>query len=519
MNNNLVSLNMPQVACAYEQYDPVTLKPTNDSTYTRLIELGWNADQFKGKTVLDIGCNTGALSIYALSLGASKIKAVDVQLPLLNFFKEVVDGHNLPISVVKKGFNELNPIDDSADVVLLMEVLHWLVDQGGNIKDAIAKLASLTNDSLYIETPWDINEPSIAAKGVIQHQDYNMDLIVGELTKYFEDVKFVKFMTYFGNMKDSRRILIHASKKRNEALPLLHIKDASLTKIALARGSSSIYLLMTPNGPMVLKLVPDYSVFAKLSEENIQRIIDLLPADSIIPAPIKIAGSFVCKAIDGNKYMLFPFVGKLSSVFPRSILHEQDPCQTPLQVALDVRKILRNASPELIAAVNSITTPKYEKELLNIIIALGLKDEWSELTQFLIDMHDLYMHQELKYNETIIHSDIQIGNIVENNHGDYHLIDLDLIRSGTIFSDLIITAFFAGSSKEELNVAIAKQAIEESRGPLPIDIIFSVNIILGWLEAIAGLKQKSENHAHNIKAVYNGLKSVQEIYLSISKVP
>jgi SAM-dependent methyltransferase/thiamine kinase-like enzyme len=516
MKNNLINIDIPKVACTYEQYDSVTLKPTNDSTYIRLIELGWNAEQFKGKTVLDIGCNTGVLSIYALSLGASKIKAVDVQPPLLSFFTEVVNGHNLPISVENKGFNELNPADDAADIVLLMEVLHWLVDQGGNVKDAIAKLASITNDSVYIETPWDVNEPSIAAKGVIQHKDYNMDLIVGELTKYFEDVKFVRFMTYFGNMKDSRRILIYASKKRKGSLPLLHIKDAYPTNVPLTRGSSTVNLITTPDGPMVLKLLPEYSTFAKLSEENVQKFVSLLPSDSIIVSPIKISSNYVCSTLDGSKYMIFPFAGNLSSIFPKSILHELDACQSPLQVALDVRKILKHASRELIDAIHLISPPKYEKDIFAIMDALDIKNAWSEIIPFLKNAYDSYTHRESECNEAIIHCDIQVGNILENPNGKYRLIDLDLMRSGTTYSDLIVTAIFAGSTEEELNAAIALQAKGESRRLLQIDIIFSVNVIFGWFEAVSLSKQKGENYHHSMKSILRGLKTVRNLYVTCS---
>jgi SAM-dependent methyltransferase len=205
---------LPDISCAYENYDPNTLKPVNSSTFTRLMELGWTKEEFEGKSVLDIGGNSGILSLYAHNLGAKKIRYVDVQVPLVEFFQSVVSKHELPIDIERKGFLDLNPETDSKDIVLLMEVLHWLVDQGGTVPDSLEKLAALTNDTLYLETPWDAKEPSIAAKGIVFEEHYNIEMIIRELQSHFETVEMVRFMSYFGEMANSKRILIKATGKR-----------------------------------------------------------------------------------------------------------------------------------------------------------------------------------------------------------------------------------------------------------------------------------------------------------------
>ena len=81
--------NLPKNTCAYECFDPDTLEPLNDVTFTRLAELGWAPTEFKDKEVLDIGCNSGLLSIYAARLGAKHVYAYDVQQPLVDFFAEL----------------------------------------------------------------------------------------------------------------------------------------------------------------------------------------------------------------------------------------------------------------------------------------------------------------------------------------------------------------------------------------------------------------------------------------------
>lgn len=208
---------VPENSCAYEEYDPMTLKPVNNSTFTRLMELGWTKEEFGGKSVLDIGGNSGILSLHAHNLGAQGVRYVDVQVPLVEFFQSVVNEHQLPIEIQRKGFLDLDPETDARDIVLCMEVLHWLIDQGGNVPDSLQKLTKLTNDTLYLETPWDVKEPSIALKGVVQHEHYNIEMIIRELQSHFETVEMVRFMSYFGTMEDSKRILIRATGKRSDS--------------------------------------------------------------------------------------------------------------------------------------------------------------------------------------------------------------------------------------------------------------------------------------------------------------
>src|SRR4030095_5482531 len=109
-------LELPEKACAYERYDLKTLEPLNGETYIRLQELGWSAQDFTGRTVLDIGCNSGLLTMYALRLGAAKVDACDVQPAFVEFVSGVVQAQGLPVTVSGINFNNLCPAERKADI-------------------------------------------------------------------------------------------------------------------------------------------------------------------------------------------------------------------------------------------------------------------------------------------------------------------------------------------------------------------------------------------------------------------
>jgi hypothetical protein len=62
-------LELPGNTCVYEHYDLKTLEPLNNETFIRLQEQGWKTQDFSGRTVLDIGCNSGLLTRARPSAG------------------------------------------------------------------------------------------------------------------------------------------------------------------------------------------------------------------------------------------------------------------------------------------------------------------------------------------------------------------------------------------------------------------------------------------------------------------
>lgn len=193
--------------CAYQRFDRLTLAALNEETIIRVAELEPLLWRVSGRTVLDLGCNGGLSSLLAARSGALRVDAVDVDAELIARLQVTATELGLPVNAEVVPFWEIKP-SRKADVVLAFEIVHWLVDQGAELKSIANRLYELTGQILLIETPWDSSEPSIAAVGHIDEKKYSArDLIEALLTTGFE-VRVLHFSQYFRG--DSKRVMLEA---------------------------------------------------------------------------------------------------------------------------------------------------------------------------------------------------------------------------------------------------------------------------------------------------------------------
>ena len=185
MNDEVPLLKLPENTCAYERYNPNTLEPENKETYVRLQELGWSAQDFGGRSVPRYRLQLRLAHFPRTQAGCGDVHACDVQPPLVEFVSRVVAARRLPVAVEQIAFDKLQPSQHKADIVLFMEVLHWAVSQGMELRSVIQRLAALTEHLLYIEFPWSIKEPSIQKQTKLTEETYSSDADLGRADETF----------------------------------------------------------------------------------------------------------------------------------------------------------------------------------------------------------------------------------------------------------------------------------------------------------------------------------------------
>ncbi|MEO8439049.1 MAG: methyltransferase domain-containing protein [Spartobacteria bacterium] len=478
-------LELPGNTCAYERYDLKTLEPLNSETFIRLQELGWATPDFFGRTVLDIGCNSGLLTLYALRLGASKVHACDVQPGFVEFFTRVVEARKLPVTVNLIPFHKLNRDEHEADVVLFMEVLHWVVSQGIELRAAVGRLADLTKEILYLEFPWSVTEPSIQKQTKLTAERYSADAVLDELTRYFTDVRVVRFMRYFGFESQSQRVLIEARQKRPEVSVLAQLPSTYSLDVALSRGRNESYLLTSPRGPLVAKLLAPESTLGRIPAALCNRLFDEIHAKQpqTIVAAEKCNDSYRLPAPNNRHWMIFPFIGKLPSAgkakaFPIDF-------DRLIDLFIRVRRDFRGLSPDLLKNLEEQRLVRDVKSIASPT-ALWTKEpgELASIKDGALQAMSGLTHQGNEHLDALCHGDLQTGNFVLDEHDEPRVVDLDTLTLGPIYSDGLIGLIWRGAAADTLANFCQKLRSEEPRSVTVYDVGFAIANGIAWYSAV-----------------------------------
>lgn len=510
-------LQLPENTCAYERYDPKTLIPQNAETFVRLQELGWSREDFEGRSVLDIGCNSGLLTIYALRLGAARVTALDVQPALVEFVSKVVQAHTLPVTVARTAFKDLEPATFKTDIVLFMEVLHWAVSQGLELRDVIRRLAELTGEILYIEFPWSVDEPSIQKQTKLTAATYSADAVLDELTRYFGNVRVVRFMRYFGFKSASRRVLIEARDKRPEADILAQLPDVYSLGLSLTRGRNESYLLASAQGPLVAKMLAREGTLFRMPEQLCDELFDEIRArrPTALILPEKVNGSYLLTSPGAKRWMIFLFIGQMPN--------EAHPPAPPTDFAslIDlfarVRSDLRHVSPDLVGALRRHRLhPKLESLASPAAPWAKNPGQLAEIRDPVLEALRMLPLPDSEAADSVCHGDLQTGNFVRDENGDIKVVDLDNFSVGPIYSDGLLGLMWRGAPSDVLSTFCEKLRPEEARSVNPSDIAVALAKGVAWFSAVR--PQESEPvMREQISRLRQGLAAGLELMKSIGR--
>jgi predicted RNA methylase len=116
-----------------------------------------NASSFKDKVVLDIGCGTGILSIFAARAGAKKVYAIDFA-DIADYATNIVATNNLSniITVIKSKVEEAN-IPEPVDIIISEWMGYFLIYE------------SMLDSVLYARDKW------LKPDGIVKRISYALD--------------------------------------------------------------------------------------------------------------------------------------------------------------------------------------------------------------------------------------------------------------------------------------------------------------------------------------------------------
>ena len=200
----------------YECFSVDPLSPLNEQTRRRIDQLNSDLRVVEGKSVLDIGCHAGLASVMSLNFGARSVLATDISPDFLEQLGAWATTNRLPLSVENVAFSDLGP-SHSSDVVLLLEVYHWLAKQGWSVDDVAAKLDSITRETLLIESPWDETDPSVATPGDHRSKKYRLHELLACLQYLGFDIEFLGMTNYFP--PEFNRVRFMCTRKREKGCP------------------------------------------------------------------------------------------------------------------------------------------------------------------------------------------------------------------------------------------------------------------------------------------------------------
>jgi len=305
---------LPQRSCVYNDFDPTTLRPRNKQTAMRKLEIDLNQLSVSGKTVLDVGCNNGYVSLRCAIDGATRITSMDVRDEYLVFLRQIVQARGLEsvFSIVNANFRDISTSEYQSDVVFFLEVLHWITSQGETIQRSIRRLWELTRETLVIEFPWSVDEPSIRVQTTLTSQDYDASIIFRSLTDYFNVVQVIGFGEYLGLQSGSCRALVVAREPKTT--PVVESYIPGIGRCERCIRSERLWLSFAGDTAYAVKRLPADAKLLQVPTAVYQHLLGAMMECQTFSVPKfeQFNGGSLIFSSDGPRnehYLVYPWIG------------------------------------------------------------------------------------------------------------------------------------------------------------------------------------------------------------------
>jgi len=180
----------------YQNFSVLPLTADNEETRLRIQQLRSDFVGLKGMSVLDIGCHAGLASLLALESGAKEVLAIDVTNDYLPKLKEFAESQSLPLAIEKIDFLNLSDRHVS-DVVVFLEVYHWLSTQGIEPQEVSRRLDLLARKMIFFESLVDRSDPSVLRSHKQLNSRYRLWQVFEYLISKNWSAEFLGLTKYF----------------------------------------------------------------------------------------------------------------------------------------------------------------------------------------------------------------------------------------------------------------------------------------------------------------------------------
>lgn len=418
--------NTGALGMGYECFAVDPLAPLNDETRSRLEQLRSDLKPVSGLTVLDIGCHAGLASVVSLEMGAKSVLATDVSDEFLNSIAAWSGRKDLPLSVEQASFAELDE-SHRRDVVLLLEVYHWLAKQGWSAEAVAEKLDLLASQYVVIESPWDATDPSAARRGSEVSADYSLYRLLDSLCGLGFEVAFMGLTTYFPPEYNRARFLcrrgsqVQAPDERFEhgigsSSPLLTTPDQGfglLTAVS-ERRPSGVWPISLPSS-LAYSARPHYYTRRIDSPQTLAHEARPLGGDVIDAA---------WRAVESASVGIW----RMGRADPRLELPEWD----SLWLALE-NELVRDVAVHCADCTHSI--------------------------------HRILGEGPSSLRDSLVHGDVHAGNLLLYD-GSYYIVDLENLHPGPAFTDIYLFAMLTRGVAGKLPAVSSRLSQVFGRMPL-----------------------------------------------------